>query len=108
MVTYKSLKTKEKLSWVIPKVVLVAYGSIPSQELSIIKLKAKFKLGFTKVVVTGAGPLQEWSLGELKLSRYLAGQKKGWLFTGREEDPSIQKILESVTSTFCWVYIQEF
>ena len=79
MVTYKSLKTKEKLSWVIPKVVLVANGSIPSQELSIIKLKSKFKLGFTKVVVTRAGPLQEWSLGELKLSRCLAVQEKGWL-----------------------------
>ena len=27
MVAYKSLKTKEKCSWVIPKVVAVAYGS---------------------------------------------------------------------------------
>ena len=27
MVAYKSLKTKEKSSWVIPKVVAVAYGS---------------------------------------------------------------------------------
>ena len=27
MVSYKSLKTKEKFSWVIPKVVAVTYGS---------------------------------------------------------------------------------
>ena len=31
MVAYKSLKTKEKSSWVTPKVVAVAYGSFPLQ-----------------------------------------------------------------------------
>ena len=31
------------------------------------KLKAQLKLAYTKVVVTGAGRLREWSQGELRL-----------------------------------------
>ena len=34
MVAYKSLKAKEKSSWVIPKVVAVAYGSFSLQSFS--------------------------------------------------------------------------
>ena len=48
MVAYESLKTKEKSSWVIPKVVAVAQRS--SWELFIIKFKLQFKRGFTEVV----------------------------------------------------------
>ena len=65
MVAYKSLKTKEKCSWVIPKVVAVAYGNGRLRELFITKFKLKW--GFVKVVVTKAGSLQEWSQGELRL-----------------------------------------
>ena len=32
------------------------------------QFKSPFKRDFTKVIVTRAGPLQEWSLGELRLS----------------------------------------
>ena len=67
MVAYKSLQTKEKSSWVIPKVVAVAYGSGRLQELFITKFKSQFKWGFAKVVVTRAGRLREWSQGELRL-----------------------------------------
>ena len=67
MVAYKSLKTKEKSSWVIPKVVAVAYGSGHLQEFFIAKFKSQFKWGFAKVVVTRAGRLREWSQGELRL-----------------------------------------
>ena len=66
MVAYKSLKTKEKSSWV-PKVVAVAYGSGRLRELFITKFKSQFKWGFVKVVVSRAGRLQEWSQGELRL-----------------------------------------
>ena len=66
MVTYKSLKTKEKSSWVIPKVVAVAYGSGRLREFFITKFKSWFKCGFAKVVVTRAGRLREWSQGELR------------------------------------------
>ena len=59
---YKRLKTKEKSSWVIPKVVAVAYESF-----SFTKIKWQFKLGFTKVFVTGAGRLREWSQEDLRL-----------------------------------------
>ena len=67
MVAYKSLKTKEKSNWVIPKVITVAYRSGRLWELFIIKFKLQFKWGFAKVVVTRAGRLQEWSQGELRL-----------------------------------------
>ena len=67
MVAYKSLKTKEKSSWVIPKVVAVAYESGCLRELCITKFKSQFKRGFAKVVLTRAGHLQEWSQGELRL-----------------------------------------
>ena len=63
MVAYETLKTKEKSSWVIPKVVAVAYESFSV----ITKFKSQFKLGFTKVVVTRADCLQEWWQGELQL-----------------------------------------
>ena len=64
---YKSLKTKEKSSCVIPKVVTVAYGSSHLRELFITKFKSQFKQGFTKVVITRAGGLREWSQGDLWL-----------------------------------------
>ena len=67
MVAYYSLKTKEKSSWVIPKVVAVAYGSGCLQEVFITKCNSQFKQGFTKVVVPRAGRLREWSQGELQL-----------------------------------------
>ena len=56
MVAYETLRTKEKSSWVIPKVVAVAYESFSV----ITKFKSQFKLGFTKVVVTRADCSQEW------------------------------------------------
>ena len=52
----RSLKTKEKSSWVIPKVVAVAYGSGRLRELFF--SKSQFKWGFAKVVVTRAGCLR--------------------------------------------------
>ena len=59
MVAYKSLKTKEKSSWIIPKEVAVTYGSGSLWELFITKCKLPlFKWGFAKVVVTRAGRLQ--------------------------------------------------
>jgi len=67
VVACKSLKTKEKSSWVIPKEVAVAYGSGRSRELFITKFKSQFKWGFAKVVVTRAGRVREWSQGELRL-----------------------------------------
>ena len=67
VVAYKSLKTKEKSSRVIPKVVAVAYGSGRLRELFITKFKSQFKWGFVKVVVTRAGRLRERSQGELRL-----------------------------------------
>ena len=67
MVAYKSLKTKEKSSWVIPKVVAVTYRSGRLRELFITKFKSQFKWSFAKAVVTRAGRLQEWSQGELRL-----------------------------------------
>ena len=62
MVAYKSLKTKEKSGWVIPKVVAVAYRSFALQ-----KFKSQFKRDFAKVVVIRAGRLQEWLQEELRL-----------------------------------------
>ena len=67
MIAYKSLKTKKKSSWAVPKVVDVAYGSGRLWKLFITKFKSQFKWGFAKVVVTRAGCLQEWSQGELSL-----------------------------------------
>ena len=66
MVAYESLKTKEKSSWGIPKVVADVYGSARLRELFITKFKSQFKRGFTNVVVTRAGRLREWSQGELR------------------------------------------
>ena len=67
VVAYESLKTKEKSSWVIPKVVAVTYWSDRLRELFIIKFNSLFKLVFTNVVVTRAGRLREWSQEELRL-----------------------------------------
>ena len=47
--------------------VAVAYGSGRLRELFNTKFKSQFKRGFTKVVLTGAGRLREWSQGELQL-----------------------------------------
>ena len=60
MVTYESLKTEEKrkVQFANPK-----SGCSCLRELFI----TKFKRGFTKVVVTGAGRLREWSQGEHRL-----------------------------------------
>ena len=44
---------------------IVAYGSGPLREFFI--ATSQFKRGFTKVVVTRAGRLREWSQGELRL-----------------------------------------
>ena len=54
MVTYKSLKTKEKSRWVIPKVVALAYRSGRLRELFITKFKGQFKRGFKKLVARRA------------------------------------------------------
>ena len=59
MVAYKSLKTKEKSSWVIPKVVAIAYESFSSESL-----RHRSNGGFTKVAVNRAGRLRERSQGE--------------------------------------------
>ena len=67
MVAYKSLKTKEKSSEVIPKVVAVAQGNGHLPELFVTKFKSQLKWGFAKVVVARAGQLREWSQGELRL-----------------------------------------
>ena len=64
VVAYESLKIKEKSIWVIPKVVAVVYGSARLRELFIQEFEWHFKRGFTKVVVTRAGRLREWSQGE--------------------------------------------
>ena len=65
----QELKTKEKSSWVIPKVVVVAYGSGRLRELFF--SKSQFQWGFAKVVVTRAGCLREWSQRELQLYNFL-------------------------------------
>lgn len=59
VVTNKSLKTKEESSWVIPKMVTVAYESGHFWQVFSIKFKSQFKWGFTnfKVAVTRAGQL---------------------------------------------------
>ena len=72
MVGYENLKTKEKSSWVIPKVVAVAYWIGPLQELFITKSKSQFKRDLPKVVVTRAGRLREWSQGELRLYYWIS------------------------------------
>ena len=51
----------------IPKVAAVGYGNGCLQGLFITKFKSEFNRGFTKVVVTGAGRLREWSQGEFRL-----------------------------------------
>ena len=62
METYESLATKEKSTWVIPKVIAVAYESFSLKSLS-----HSSNGGFTKVVVTSARRLRVWSQGELRL-----------------------------------------
>ena len=60
MVAYESVKTKEKSSWVIPKVVALVYGSARLLELFIAKFKSQFKL--------------DWSL--LELVAYESGRNE--------------------------------
>ena len=64
---YESLKKKEKSSWLIPKVVVIAYGSVRLLEFFIAKFRSQFKRSFTKVIVNRDGRLREWSQGELRL-----------------------------------------
>ena len=80
MVAYESLKTKEKSSWVIPKLVAVVYGSGRLRVLFVTKFRPQFKRDFAKVVLTRAGRLREWSQGQLQLFlSYL--KEKSSLFT---------------------------
>ena len=66
MVAYESLKTKEKSSWVIPKVAAVSYGSGHLGDFSLQSLSHRqLKRDFTKVVVTRAGRVRDWSQEEL-------------------------------------------
>ena len=60
----RELKTKEKFSWVIPKVVMATEES-SEESFSLQSVSHSSKGGFTKVVVTRAGCLQEGSEGEL-------------------------------------------
>ena len=55
-VAYESLKTKEKSSWVIPKVSFLLQSLTHSSNG-----------GFTKMVITRVCRLREWSQGELRL-----------------------------------------
>ena len=52
----QELKTKEKSSWAIPKVVAVAYGSGRLRELFITKFKSQFKWDFSNFAIRGG----EW------------------------------------------------
>ena len=59
------MKTEEKYTWVIPKVVAVASGIGRLRQLKFsTKVNSKFKRGFTKVVVT------------LELATYYSGLKE--------------------------------
>ena len=62
MVAYDSLKKKGKVQLGNAK---SGRGSL--REVFITKFKSQLKQGFTKVVVTRAGRLREWSQGELRL-----------------------------------------
>ena len=62
----RELKTKEKSSWVILKVVEANYGNGRLRELLITKFKVTVQTGFTLVVLT-AGRLREWSQRQLRL-----------------------------------------
>ena len=55
-----------KFGLVIPKVVAVAYRNGRLRELFITNFKSQFKRVFTKLVVTRADRLREWSRGELR------------------------------------------
>ena len=58
----QQLKNKAKVYLSNPK-----SGRGRLREVFITKFKSQFKQGFTKVVVTRAGRLREWSQGELQL-----------------------------------------
>ena len=64
----KAFKAKEKSSWAIPS----GRSHLPERSFTraFLYKASHFKLGFTNVVVTRAGPLQEWLLGELKLQMF--------------------------------------
>ena len=72
----RELKTKEKSSWVILKVVEANYESGRLRELLITKFKSQFKRGFTLVVVIRAGRLREWSQLQRQLRLYNCAHKR--------------------------------
>ena len=59
----QKLKNKGKVQWGNSK---SSRGRL--RELFTTKFKSQFKRGFTKVFVTRAGRLREWSQGELRLN----------------------------------------
>ena len=62
VVAYKSLKRKGKVQLGNPK-----SGRDRLQLLFITKYTLQFRRGFTRVVVTRAGRLREWSKGDLRV-----------------------------------------
>ena len=84
-------KTKKRSCWVIPKVAAVAYESVSS--------KSQLKQGFTKVVVTRAGRLQEWWQGELRLYFYYYYiHIHSWIHPSKRQSSWLAL---SMGSTFC-------
>ena len=67
MVAYESLKTKEKSSWVITKVVMVSYGSGRLRELFITNLSLSY---------SSNGVWLMWS--QLELVAYESGRKESF------------------------------
>ena len=67
MDAFKDVKTKETTSWLVRKVVKVAYRSLHLRKLSITELKLAFKRDFTTLVTIRAVCYQELSQGELSL-----------------------------------------
>ena len=63
----RELKTKEKSSWVILKVVEANYGNGRLRELLHYKVQVTVQTGLTLVVLTRAGRLREWSQRQLRL-----------------------------------------
>jgi len=71
----------------MPKVVEVAYGSGLLREPFVTKFKSQFKRDFTKVVITRAGRLLEWSQEEKPLKVQVMAQQWVWKFryAGKDE-----------------------
>ena len=79
VVPYKSLKTKETSSWVIPKVVAIAFGSFSSQSLS-----HHSNGGFIKVAVNRAGCLRSGRKDNfdcMLLMKIRTWGQVGWILT---------------------------